>query len=750
MRTRKATSVVIILFSFFAFANEEDRINEIWIDGSTFYTSIKHEKKSTIYFKTWSHFVHQLLLDENYYIALQLDRDFDPIPSDNLSLPDLATLSTITNDKTLLWYLEFYVDFNRTKGITHLILPDTSQLNKHEREVVVKANHLAPYFFLYPSLLSYNLPDTKRDFLQKADKRTVYLAKQDVDTKKLERWSEKLIRKQKDPFLRSLRDFKKSKFTPVNAIPQDLNNALFESTITAIDPDYALPVTSRHLTYLGCDQNLKSELSRYFVILDERSVGVPALVDIRTKDFIIEGSDILLTNKFTEYKNASINVLHEVTSSHKTITKIILGSQTVTGRSPKPGSRHLHNYEYLTYSEKGLPPSTIRTIDSIMSKAINNFATPGGQIMIVKGKEILFEKSYGFYTYDSIKKVSKNTLYDIASLTKVTATLPAIALLIDQEKLSLDDSIGMYLDVFKHSNKSGITIKQLLAHQGGLKPYVPFWKMAIEGDRLDAFYYKTKQDEEEDRRSYGFEPDPILLDTLKNFLIKSELIEEPEQYSYSDLGFMILHMIVEKVADQSLDSFVYENFYKPMGLHYSYFNPLDNGFDFENIAPTEYDLRYRNYQVWGEVHDRNALVFGGVSGHAGLFSNAGDIAKLMYMFLRNGYYGGRSYISPQTLYSFNQRYFDNNRRGLGWDKKDQKKQLLPSKLASDQSFGHTGFTGTMAWVDPKHELIFVFLSNRIYPDAENWKLNHLQTRTNIHHALYESLIQGSETYLTVD
>ncbi|MEM7298959.1 MAG: serine hydrolase, partial [Bacteroidota bacterium] len=188
--------------------------------------------------------------------------------------------------------------------------------------------------------------------------------------------------------------------------------------------------------------------------------------------------------------------------------------------------------------------------------------------------------------------------------------------------------------------------------------------------------------------------------------------------------------------------FLENEFYQPMGLTRTLFNPQSFGFTKDEIAPTEFDNRFRNYQVWGEVHDRNATVFGGVAGHAGLFSNATDIAKMMSMLMNGGYYGGKRYLSSKVLNQFNYRHFKRNRRGLGWDKKDGRKDAA-SKYASDHSFGHTGFTGTMVWADPKEELIFVFLSNRIFPSAENSRLSELNTRTLIHDTLYQSIKQNN-------
>ena len=260
----------------------------------------------------------------------------------------------------------------------------------------------------------------------------------------------------------------------------------------------------------------------------------------------------------------------------------------------------------------------------------------------------------------------------------------------------------------------------------------------MEGDRLDAFYYKTPEDEANDVRTYGYEPDPIMLDTLRSFIVSSDLSRNPDRYRYSDIGFMILHQIVERITGQPFDQFLTAEFYQPMGLTNTSFNPIQNGVDVMSIAPTEYDQRFRNSLVWGGVHDRNAAVFGGVSGHAGLFSNAKDLAKMMSMYLNGGEFGGRRYLSQEVLNTFNSRLFRNNRRGLGWDKKGGKYSIA-SSFASDESFGHTGFTGTMVWADPKEDLIFVFLSNRIYPDASNQRISEYDIRKNMHDSLYEAI-----------
>lgn len=735
--------IVLVLLSISTFASDVESNEEVWIDGDSFYTSIRHKKKSTIYFQQWSGYISQFLADENYFVALQLDKDFDALPNDGIDLPSLATLAAISDEDLKKDYFRFLESFGRTYGVNHMVLPDTTQLSSIELEVVKSANQHSPFYFLHRSALSYSIPDSKREFQDEAEsKPTIWVADQDENTKKLNRWSEKLENNRRELFYEQLRKAKEAAFIPAYELPESLAASVFNASVVAIDADNIFPIREEVITYLGHDSKLKKRLAQYLQVLDYRIPGVPCIVDARNHEGEIRESDILIQVGLDYPAHASLSLPEvSVIGEDVAIARMLFGAQAILGRSNHPSVRRIDNPAFLGYSDAevaGMNQLHLQWIDSLAADAIKKYATPGMQLAVVKKGDVVFEKGYGFYTYDSAQAVSKESVYDIASITKVAATLPAIALLMDRGKISLDDSLSQHVSIFEKSNKSSVTIRQLLAHNGGLRSYVPFWSMMMDGDRLDAFYYKTPEDEANDVRTYGLEPHPGMLDSLKSFIVKSKLIKNPQEYNYSDLGFMILHLLVESVSGQPFDVFLKENFYQPMGLTSTTFNPIRNGVSPKNIAPTEYDQRYRNYQVWGEVHDRNALVFGGVAGHAGLFSTATDLAKMMSMFLNGGYYGGRQYLSRETLNALNMRYFENNRRGLGWDKKDGEKDSA-SSLASDKSFGHTGFTGTMVWADPEHDLIFVFLSNRIYPDADNWKLGTLNTRTHIHDVIYQSL-----------
>lgn len=736
---------VVLFYSLIAHSNEEKDKNEVWVNGSSFYQSIPHKKKSTIYFETWSPYIQRMLEDEDYFVAMQLDTSFDPLPADREKLPNLTSLAAIQSEDLLNDYFTFLEHYGRSQGFNYLILPNEANLNNFERRVLELASLKSPYYFIEKEYLSYSIPEVKKDFdAEKLGHPTIWIVNQDDNLSKIQRWSSKYLSDDQVDFFASLRESREQMYFPTFELPEHLKTDLFKEAVIAIDGNQVLPLTDQTIVYLGNDLSLHNWLSQYVNVLSYRKNGIRTIVDLRNEDLEVLENDIVLAEEYQAGVNASAQVIIPISLENESffLSKMLFGSMAINGMHPE--GRIIHDHRFIGHSNpqyEKMNEEYLNAIDSMAAHAIKNYATPGMQLSIIKNGNFVLEKNYGFQTYDSLKAVNDETLYDVASLTKVLATLPAIALLIDREKLALDDSVSQYLPEFSGSNKSGLTIRQLLAHNGGLRSYIPFWSMMMGGDRLDPFYYKTPEDEALDRRTFGFEPDPILLDTLKSFLIRSELIKNPGTYNYSDLGFMVLHLVVEAIAGMPFDEFVDSEFYHSMGLEHTMFNPLSKGIDIARIAPTEYDHRYRNYQVWGEVHDRNALVFGGVAGHAGLFSTASDVSKIMGMLLNGGYYGGKRYLSEEVLKQFNIRYFEKNRRGLGWDKKDGMRDSA-SKYASDSSYGHTGFTGTMVWADPEQEIIFVFLSNRIYPDAENWRLGQYNTRTLMHDAVYMSINSG--------
>ena len=383
-------------------------------------------------------------------------------------------------------------------------------------------------------------------------------------------------------------------------------------------------------------------------------------------------------------------------------------------------------------------------VDSIALDGIRQKAYPGCQILVAKDGDIIFNKSYGALTYDpKSPKVSNSTMYDLASLTKVTATTIAVMKLVDAKKVKLNDPLSRYLPYLKGTDKENITIVEALSHFARLQAFVPFWKDVLTNGTLDsAIFERNPADINEFSPFVGDwyvckrERDEIL-----HKIANSSLIPE-KKYLYSDFGFILLADLVERVSGQSLDVFMNQHFYQPLGMSRTSFNPLQNGFEKVNIAPTENDTRFRKTQIQGTVHDENAALMGGVSGHAGLFANATDIAKLCQMLLNGGSYANDQYFSEEVVKLFNHRHFvkQNNRRALGFDKpliNGKSSHCAPE--ASQQSFGHSGFTGTFVWVDPQYNLIYIFLSNRVYPDVSTNKLAKLNIRTNIQSEIYKAI-----------
>ena len=384
-------------------------------------------------------------------------------------------------------------------------------------------------------------------------------------------------------------------------------------------------------------------------------------------------------------------------------------------------------------------------IDSTISSAILERAFPGCQILIAKHGKVLFNESYGFHTYDRKLKVKDSDVYDIASITKIGATVPALMKLVDEGFLCVDSSLGSYLSL-KGSNKNDIIIKEVLTHQAQLTPWIPFYRQTLEQESnskymqlRDTLYSKLSSDIFSVNVADSLYLHFSFPDSIVQQVIDSELLEKKE-YVYSDLGYYLLKEIIEKITGENFNDYVNQNFYKKIGMENLGFLPKNNLAP-ERIIPTEKDYEFRSQLLKGDVHDMGAAMLGGVGGHAGLFSNANDLAKIMQMYLNKGSYAGENYLSKEVVKEFTSCQFclDDNRRGIGFDKPALENQEggPTCRCVSRLSFGHTGFTGTLAWADPETGIIFIFLSNRIHPDATNKKLLDLNIRTNIMELIFK-------------
>ncbi|WP_010528174.1 serine hydrolase domain-containing protein [Thermophagus xiamenensis] len=415
-------------------------------------------------------------------------------------------------------------------------------------------------------------------------------------------------------------------------------------------------------------------------------------------------------------------------------------------------------------------------IDSLMLKAIQEKALPGGQIVVARNGVVVWNKAYGFHTYEKKQPVLTSDIYDLASITKIAATVPALMKLYDDNKWELKDTLGRFLPQLNSTEKASLTIEELLLHESGLASYIPFYLQAVDETKLKgrlfanrySWLYNIKLDDyiylnrtvTYRKDVFSHKPDTLFSVPVaqnwfmnKNYLdsIMQQVLESPlhqkGRYRYSDLGFYLLGKMITELTNSSLDTFTYEYFYGPMGMKNTAFRPLEH-FEKERIVPTENDKAFRKQLLHGWVQDPGAAMMGGVAGHAGLFANALDIAKMMQLYLNGGHYGGKEYIKSNTIKLFTSRHNDKNRRGLGFDKpeSDTTKVNPVSSFASPASFGHSGFTGTLAWADPLTGIVYVFLSNRVHPNQYNKKLIEENYRTTIQDIIYNSIIGFNEKF----
>ena len=397
--------------------------------------------------------------------------------------------------------------------------------------------------------------------------------------------------------------------------------------------------------------------------------------------------------------------------------------------------------KYTSPSDAGMRGDILYKIDSIALNGITEKAYPGCQIIAAKDGKVFYNKYFGTQEYDRKVKINEYSIYDIASITKVVATTASLMKLYDEGKFDINKTLSYYLPYLDSTNKANLVVKDVLTHQARLTAWIPFYLKTIKTESIKNEIYSNTPTE--DKNTIVADNLYILnsfRDSMYQRIAKSKLRKKKE-YKYSDLGFYLMQQVVETLTKESLDKYVYNNFYSSLGAYTMGYLPL-NRFDKAEIVPTENDTYFRNQLIQGYVHDMGSAMMGGVAGHAGVFCNANDLAKMMQMFLNYGSYGGKQYIKPETIKLFSTCQFcPNNRRALGFDK-----PLMPHQnagptcdLVSGKSYGHTGFTGTYAWVDPDNGILYIFLSNRINPDMENKKLIKMGIRTKIQEVIYEAI-----------
>ena len=590
-------------------------------------------------------------------------------------------------------------------------------------------------------------------------------------------------------------------YNDLNAVENDaLQFQLYENAITVLkNTDSILPIKNldkQKIAYvkIGDDSNdsFVSTLQKYADVtvvddnnLDSLQVKLASFTtviigyhksDIAFKNDDLRVDELLKISALAKHNNVILNIFAKpyallpfdnfdaikglvVSYQNSTISQIvsaelIFGAIAAKGKLPVSINSHfkvndglstekLNRLGFTTAENVGMSSSILSKIDGIANKAVNAKMTPGIQVLVAKNGKVIYQKSFGYHTYEKKIKVQNSDIYDIASVTKILATLPNVMLQYDQNKINLQTTLETMDPLFQGSNKQNISFKDLLSHYAGLPAGLPFYKAALNQAKKPSEVYFRKMPEENFTKKLG---DSLYIrndfsDVIMKMIVDSRLSPKKE-YRYSDLTFMILKDYLEKTTGKTLDVLTQENFYHSMGMNNSSFNPLTK-FDKNRIPPTETDSYFRKQLLQGYVNDLSAALEGGVSGHAGVFLNAMDAAKLMQLYLQKGSYGNHRYFSEKTFDDFNTCYFcaEGNRRGVGFDKPQLGASGPTCGCASMTSFGHTGYTGTMAWADPENQIVYVFLSNRTFPVATENRLSKANIREEIQQVIYEAIVK---------
>jgi beta-N-acetylhexosaminidase len=392
----------------------------------------------------------------------------------------------------------------------------------------------------------------------------------------------------------------------------------------------------------------------------------------------------------------------------------------------------------------GLQAEALKKIDAIASDAVEKGAAPGCVVLVAKDGKIAYEKAFGYTNFDKKEPMTIDMVFDLASVTKVSATTVSIMKLYEEGKIDLNKTLGDYLPWVRGSNKAPLKLTEILLHQAGLNPFIPFYREVIDtatGKPKPEYFSTVKNATHEYRVAEGLYLRNDWEDTLYKRILQSKLTA-PEKYVYSDNDFIFLGKIVEAVSGKPLNEYAREIFYEPLRMTTTTFRPREV-MPIDLIVPTEDEKHFRAQLIRGDVHDEGSAMFGGVAGHAGLFSNAYDLAQLYQMLLNGGELNGIRFLKKSTIDKFTAYSSQVSRRGLGFDKPEKdnatRKDPYPSKKVSLETFGHTGFTGTCVWVDPKYHLVYIFLSNRVTPTRNNNKLSQLSVRSNIQDAIYQAI-----------
>lgn len=448
---------------------------------------------------------------------------------------------------------------------------------------------------------------------------------------------------------------------------------------------------------------------------------------------VVFGEQIILTDIDTSLFDAIILAHENHPIAQAQIAQLLMGGQSAAGLETN-GRLGISSPE-----EIGIASSALQQLDVIAQKGIAAGAYPGCQLLVAVEDKIIWHKAYGKQGYEaSSAKIDLKSLYDIASVTKIAASTLLAMEQHAKGKFKLDQTIGSYIpDVVGSSPFAALKIREIMAHQAGLTPWIPFYKRTLtNGTWKNNIYQSSRSEDFPIEVAKDMYINKNYKDSMYAQILRSEL--GPKKYVYSDLCYYFTQPILERLIGESQASYLRRTIYLPLGLGRILYQPHQH-FASHQIVPTEDDQAFRKQLLRGYVHDPGAAMLGGVAGHAGIFSNAWSLAHIMQLFLKKGQMAGQQFFSEGTYTEFTKQQFPGNRRAAGFDRPTASGGGTCDALASQQSFGHSGFTGTLAWADPKNKVIFVFLSNRVHPNQENWKLRDLNIRTDLQHVVYEAL-----------
>lgn len=539
------------------------------------------------------------------------------------------------------------------------------------------------------------------------------------------------------PFLETLK-----KYTKIHEIKADklddlliqlknYNTVIVSLHKTSDNPWRSYKFTDRELVWLY-------EIARTNNVILNVFANPYSLIDLKTTENIESIVVSYQNSKIAQEKSAQL-IFGAIAA--KGTLPVSAGTQFATGIGVQYNA--MSSLSYGLPESVGMDSNKLFKVDSIAKLAVAKGATPGIQIVIARKGKVFYNKNFGYHTYDNKIPVKESDIFDIASLTKIMATVPLIMELQEKGVITLDTKLSELLPEYRGTNKANITLKTMLSHFAQLKPWIPFYTATLDDNKKPSQkYYRNQMDD-----VFNVEVSPNLYmrsdyqDSIQDIIKNSDLLSRV-QYRYSDLPYFILKKFLENHYDKSMAELVQDHFYRPLGANYTTYNPTEK-FSKSAILPTEIDDYYRYQTVHGYVHDMGAAMQNGVGGHAGVFSNANDMAKLMQLYLQKGFYGGRRYFSPETMDEFNKCHFciNNNRRGIGFDKPQLGDAGPTCGCLSMTSFGHSGFTGTYAWADPEEEIVYIFMANRTYPKATTNLLLKENIRTDIQQYIYDAIIK---------